>query len=536
MSKETHIQRVDALISASGRSALQICKEAGVSSTALSNARSGSGNLRLETMEALAPVLGTDLPHLLGLPPSSGQPEGPGDLQRVPLDKLTRSDLNPRRTFDDPSLKELAASIAEQGLLQNLVVRAASDGSYVIVAGERRYRALIWLAEEMMLPDDIAQWGVPVRIITGDDAQHLALALLENLQRQDVNAMEEAEAFAKLQAIDPEQWRASHIAQKIGCSTRHVQQRLALVSRLVPEAQDALRAGKITFTHARALLLQTADKQTQDLNYALQSDVTATALHARITQGLIPTHRAIFPLNAYAGEIVEEGSTSYFRDKETFLAAQGEAVERRAEELRQIWAWCEIITTHYCSMWDISDQKSVDTQVAGARIHLHPQTGVVLEYTGLLKHVESEEDKRVREHEKAIAAAEAEEVQVFAEKLKNLIRERPNIAFAALLTNELYHLEGLKWIQASGIILKSLPILDDLEINPAAPESDLIPAVWERMIAAPRLDIFDASITAWIAERIRVPMRLGRDPLIKLIAATLDIPIPSCMIKEEDHG
>lgn len=524
----SHVERIDALIAKSGRSAKQICAEARVSATGLSNARSGSGKLRLETLEALAPVLGVDLPYLLGLP-SPTAAEGPGDLRRIPLANLERSELNPRHTFEDAPLKELAESIAEQGLLQNLVVRQATDNPdrYLIVAGERRYRALIWLAEEARLPDDIAEWGVPVRVINGDDAQHLALALLENLQRQDVNPMEEAEGFAQLQAIDPDRWRPSHIAEKIGCSARHVQQRLALVSRLCPEAQTALRAGQITFTHARALLLREPSQQAEHLADTLQSDLSASALHARITKGLIPTSRAIFPLDLYSGVIVEENGNSYFEDKDTFFAAQSEAVERRAEALRPTWAWVEIVTTYWCSMFDIADQSNCDSQVSGVRIHLHPETGAVVEHSGLLKSVECEDAKAAREQEQAERSAKEADLDQFSADLTQAVTKHPQAAFAFLLLNELYQLSGLApSFSMPAAVFDRLTALKDLELERLRPDKTKLSDAWERLVAAPDLG---GTVTAWIAERISV--RYGYSPLTALLAKTLNVQIPPHLIE-----
>lgn len=167
----------------------------------------------------------------------------------VPLDQIEPWAQNPRRTFAPEAEAELADSIAARGVLQNLVVRRIGD-RLQIGAGERRWRALRRLAAEGRWDPTAAT--VPVNIVDcPDDGAFLAVALVENLQRQDVPPLEEAEGFARLIALDPERWQPKTIAAQVGCSRRHIEQRLALL-RLPDATQADLRAGKITVTQARA--------------------------------------------------------------------------------------------------------------------------------------------------------------------------------------------------------------------------------------------------------------------------------------------
>lgn len=172
---------------------------------------------------------------------------------------IIASPLNPRKTFDQVELDELAESIAVNGLLQNLVVRDAADGRFQIVAGERRFRAISQLHAD-------GRWDrpIPCLVIEADDATHLALALLENLHRQDVAPLEEADAFAQLQALDPVKYNAQAIAERIGRTPRYVYQRLAMANNLCADAKALLAAGMLNVEGARLLGAETLDAQ-QDI-------------------------------------------------------------------------------------------------------------------------------------------------------------------------------------------------------------------------------------------------------------------------------
>jgi len=126
--------------------------------------------------------LGQGLEALLG---EGALEERATDFDYVPVSRLEPRQGQPRKVFDEVSLQELADSIAEHGVLQPLTVRPLSDGYYQIIAGERRWRAARLAGLER----------VPVRIITADDRMTAELALIENLQREDLNPLEEARGF-----------------------------------------------------------------------------------------------------------------------------------------------------------------------------------------------------------------------------------------------------------------------------------------------------------------------------------------------------
>ena len=159
---------------------------------------------------------------------------------RVKLDHVKPSPLQPRKDFPAESLQDLAASIKEQGIVQPLIVRDLGT-HYELIAGERRWRAaqLLNLAE------------VPVIVREADDAAVLELALIENLQRENLNAMEEAVGYQQL--IDRFHLRQEDVATRVGKSRAAVANALRLL-KLAPEVQTFVRDGRISVGHAKAIL------------------------------------------------------------------------------------------------------------------------------------------------------------------------------------------------------------------------------------------------------------------------------------------
>ncbi len=167
--------------------------------------------------------------------------DGIGQLQ-APIGSIVRNPSQPRREFDPAALEELAASIREHGILQPLLVRARSSGGYELIAGERRWRAA-GLAGLDMVPIVIAEES-------NDGESGLTLALVENLQRSDLNPIEMAAAFEQLAESG---WTQERIAQQVGKSRAAVANALRL--RRLPDAiQLLVAAGVLSEGHGRALL------------------------------------------------------------------------------------------------------------------------------------------------------------------------------------------------------------------------------------------------------------------------------------------
>ena len=157
------------------------------------------------------------------------------------LSQIVPNRDQPRKVFDDTALRELADSIAKHGLIQPILVRPMDDGSYQIVAGERRWRASRLAGLEK----------VPVVIKDMSEGEAAELALIENLQREDLNPVEEAEGYKTL--MDTYSMTQEQVAQRVGKSRPAVANALRLLG-LTEAEKDALAKGEITSGHARALL------------------------------------------------------------------------------------------------------------------------------------------------------------------------------------------------------------------------------------------------------------------------------------------
>lgn len=197
-----------------------------------------------------------------------------GDLRNLPVDQMYRGRYQPRRTFDSDALEELAASIRSQGVLQPVVVRARQGGSdgYEIIAGERRWRAaqLAGLAE------------IPAIIRDVPDDAVVAMALIENIQREDLGPLEEAQALARLR--DEFELTQQEVADAVGKSRVAVTNLLRLLS-VAPGVQRQLEAGELEMGHARALLsLEPIDQE------RLGREVARKGLSVRQTEALVRRH------------------------------------------------------------------------------------------------------------------------------------------------------------------------------------------------------------------------------------------------------
>jgi ParB family transcriptional regulator, chromosome partitioning protein len=190
-------------------------------------------------------------------------------VQKVPLDKIRPSALQPRKQFSDESLRELADSIREQGIVQPLIVRPRGD-AFELIAGERRWRA----AQLLNLSD------VPVIAREADDRTVLELALIENLQRENLNPIEEALGYSQLS--NQFELTQEQISAKVGKSRAAVANALRLL-RLPRTIQDLIRQSQLSTGHAKAIL-GLADERSQTL--AAQR-VVQESLNVRQTEGLV---------------------------------------------------------------------------------------------------------------------------------------------------------------------------------------------------------------------------------------------------------
>ena len=233
---------------------------------------SSDRNQRRALGKGLSALLPSGKPIILAPPPPVTQvlPETFEDFRSLPLDQILPGPEQPRNAFDQDRLLELAHSIKTNGLLQPITVQKNADGKYRIIAGERRWRAakLAGLTEIAALVRTVEDW------------QRLELALIENIQREDLNSLEIAAAFERLAT----EHGMSHerIAERTGKDRSTVTNFLRLL-RLGDEAKRALENGQISTGHARTLLNLTDEAQQAK---ACQ-DIVAKRLSVRETEALV---------------------------------------------------------------------------------------------------------------------------------------------------------------------------------------------------------------------------------------------------------
>jgi ParB family chromosome partitioning protein len=220
-------------------------------------------------MSVPAKGLGRGLSALITSAPETTPEAARENGLRVAIERIVPSPFQPRRSFDETKINELAASIRNQGIIQPLVVRRKEDG-YELIAGERRWRA----AMRAGLTE------VPVVIRAASDHEALQLALVENLQREDLNPIEEASGYRRLQ--EEFNWSQEEMADKVGKSRPAIANALRLLS-LPKDVQQEVASGKLPAGQARALLGLTTDA----LMIATCRDVIAKGLSTRETEKLV---------------------------------------------------------------------------------------------------------------------------------------------------------------------------------------------------------------------------------------------------------
>jgi ParB family transcriptional regulator, chromosome partitioning protein len=266
----------------------------------------------------------------------------------LPLDRLIVSPLNVRK-HSNKDVATLAHAIASKGLLQSLVVRPATDGTFAVMAGQRRLRALQALAKngaETAFPID----PVSCLVVSGaDDADAIAMSLTENIERAPIDELDEYQAFSALLKAGRSE---EEIAADFGIAVATVRKRLA-IARLLPAIQRAYRDERITAAELQTLTLATRRQQSEYL--ALLNDPKRNApphykLRAWILGGEeICTDAALFVLEDYTGDIRYDlfGEHSYFANSDLFWQHQTQAIEALRVRMGEAgWADVKVVGPH----------------------------------------------------------------------------------------------------------------------------------------------------------------------------------------------
>jgi ParB family chromosome partitioning protein len=202
-------------------------------------------------------------------PEAAGETQQGNATREITVERITPSPFQPRRTFDEAKIAELATSIRNQGIIQPLVVRPRGDG-FELIAGERRWRAAL----------KAGLLRVPVVVRDASDLEALQLALVENLQREDLNPIEEASGYRRLQ--EEFHWSQEEMAEKVGKSRPAIANSLRLLT-LPAEVQQEVASGKLPAGQARALL----GLHTEPLILSACREVVAKGLSTRETEKMV---------------------------------------------------------------------------------------------------------------------------------------------------------------------------------------------------------------------------------------------------------
>ena len=199
-----------------------------------------------------------------------------GELQTLPIEQLSPGKYQPRKDMSAEALEELSSSIRSQGIIQPIVVREIASQQYEIIAGERR-----WRAAQLAELD-----SVPCLVKNVPDEAAVAIALIENIQREDLNAMEEAIALERLQ----NEFELTHqeVADAVGKSRTTVTNLLRL-NNLNPEVKTLLEHGDLEMGHARALLTLENDLQTNTARIVVAKELTVRETETLVKKALEPT-------------------------------------------------------------------------------------------------------------------------------------------------------------------------------------------------------------------------------------------------------
>jgi len=244
----------------------------------------------------------------------------PADIT-VPIEKLKANPDQPRRTFKQEDLDDLAASIKEKGILQPLIVRSVDDGEYEIVAGERRWRA----AQLAQLHD------VPVLVRELDDTEVLEIAIIENIQRADLNAVEEAAGFRQL--MDRFGHTQEKLAEALGKSRSYIANLLRLLS-LPDEVQQMVVEGLLSAGHARTLI--TSDNPLELARIVIRDGLSVRAAEALVKRQQNNSEPAAAPKARSTGTEKDADTRALEKDLSAILAMKVSINHKAGTETGQV--------------------------------------------------------------------------------------------------------------------------------------------------------------------------------------------------------
>jgi ParB family transcriptional regulator, chromosome partitioning protein len=307
-------------------------------------------------------------------------------ITAIPHSKLKPSDLNPRKQKrDERALLELAESIAAKGVLHNLTARP-KGAAYEIAIGEGRYLAVALLIKEKRLPKDFL---MPVCVKELSDLDMLELATSENIQRADMHPADEAQAFNDMMKLGSD---VASIALKMGMTSKTVQQRLAIATKLTDKVKQALLENRISLAQAQQLTAAGVETQ-DDLLKTILNDKwrtwSAEDIKNYLKRTQMPLTHAIFKKDKYQGDLsnnlFDDAQKTFFVDSEQAKRLQLEAVEQKREKLSKVWSWVEVQNENDFKEWTYDEGEAPNPQEQGVILTYHPETMKVRIHEGLVK-------------------------------------------------------------------------------------------------------------------------------------------------------
>lgn len=213
------------------------------------------------------------------------------EVLRVPVDQIVPNPNQPRYFFDGENLRDLSESIREHGVVQPIIVTKLPDGRYELIAGERRLRASKLIGNR----------DIPAIVRVAGDQQKLELAIIENVQRHDLNPIEEAKAFKRL--LEEFSMTQEEVAKKLGKGRVKIANTIRLLD-LPVEIQRGVIEGKITEGHARAILgLDNPEKQRALYELILKEKMTVRDVENKVREITIPSHQRKISISTVNPEI-----------------------------------------------------------------------------------------------------------------------------------------------------------------------------------------------------------------------------------------
>ncbi len=271
-------------------------------------------------------------------------------IQTIQLSEITNNESNPRKSFNEESIEQLAQSIKKDGILQNLIVTKNDEG-YVVIAGGRRLRALHLLLENGQIEN-----SYPVPVLIHDkqpNNDNLRIAVVENVQREQMHPLEESEAFFTL---TKEGANMEEVAAQSGVSLQTIKRRLLLVN-LIEESKTLYRDGEINLSQAEALAIGNEDEQKDIIKRLNDWNMNADNIRHTLLCEKPNVSMALFPREEYIGSITTdlfgENDNTYFDDVEQFFALQDEAVDMLVQEYENSTTvdWVEIERSNWFSKY-----------------------------------------------------------------------------------------------------------------------------------------------------------------------------------------